>query len=121
LRNNEKKKYMTRKLRKVPAEFAPEERFELEPTQPHRRAVEDKFADLKSSLLGDVAAQTQRIAVREALQLAANEAAGLAWNTGYPLLVFPTLFAEIAAKVRQHANRQEKIKARSEILLAEAV
>jgi hypothetical protein len=112
---------MTTKLRQIPAEFAPESGFDIEPDQPGRRTVEAKFTRLKEALLDDLNKQTETIAVREGLQLAANEAAGLAWTTGFPLLVFPGLFAEIAAKVRQRTNRQSKIKARSEMLLAQTV
>lgn len=109
---------MTTRLRTVPTEFLPPDRFEVEPTHPTRQAVEARFAKLQSSLLDDLASGDEADVAREALQLAANQAAGLAWTTGYPLLVFPGLFAELAAKVECRAKRQKQIKGRSEMLLA---
>jgi hypothetical protein len=55
-----------------------------------------------------------------ALRRAANEAAALAWLEQHPLLVFPTLFAELILAARRHAHKQEFVRARSAELLMEA-
>jgi hypothetical protein len=40
---------------------------------------------------------------------AANEAAAIAWNTLFPLLVFPALFEEKAEAALHQARRQARI------------
>lgn len=44
------------------------------------------------------------------LQLALNEAEGLAWQTGYPHLLFPVLAAEKAAQTEAWALRQAHVR-----------
>ena len=67
-----------------------------------------------------------RSPVREALRVlatngfvrrAANEAAALAWDTRFPLLVFPGLFEEKAANAVRQVQRQLNIRSRSRQLL----
>jgi hypothetical protein len=52
------------------------------------------------------------------LRRAANEAAALAWVTPYPTLVFPALFEEKAETALLQAEKQERIRERSALLLA---
>jgi hypothetical protein len=47
---------------------------------------------------------------RQLLRLALNEAEALAWQTGYPHLVFPTLATEKAQAVATWHARQESIR-----------
>ena len=48
---------------------------------------------------------------------AAGDAASIAWETGFPLLAFPTLFDEHAGRAVTQADRQEAILTRSRRLL----
>jgi hypothetical protein len=109
---------MTTRLRTVPTAFLRSASFEVEPVHLDRHEVEEQFAQLKNHLLDHLSDEEESTRSREALKLAANEAAGLAWTTGYPLLVFPALFAEFARKVECRQRKQKRIKGRSEVLLA---
>ena len=97
-------------------EFSPDSEFELDPKY-ERELVEAHFSDLKEGLLGELLDETETLALHKRFEHAANEAAGLAWTTEYPLLVFPGLFDELSRKERAKACRQERIRARSEMLL----
>jgi hypothetical protein len=104
---------------RVPAEFAPEVRFEVTPVPPARlRARQDiELEQLKSRLLRerlDRIWEPRRIGQ---LRRAANEAAALAWVTPFPLLVFPALFEEKAADALLRVERQNQIRHRSRELL----
>lgn len=105
---------------KVPTLFAEEARFELEPRLEEHRS-EERFTELKDGLLDGVIQESATLALHKRFEQAAGEAAGIAWTTEFPLLVFPTLFEELTAKARLRAAREEMIKARSATLLAEAV
>jgi hypothetical protein len=52
------------------------------------------------------------------LTRAAAEAAALAWVTRFPLLLFPSLFEEMAEAAVARAQRQERIRQRSRLLMA---
>ena len=97
-------------------EFDEGEEFNL-PLRFEREAVARKFADLKDNLLGETIDDAENLALHSRLKHAANEAAGIAWTTEFPLLVFPGLFEEFARRERVRANRQERIIARTEDLL----
>lgn len=97
-------------------EFAPEREFELQPRF-ERGLLQEKFNDLKEGLLGEHLAESPAGDLNWRFEQAANEAAGLAWTTEYPLLVFPALFAEFTAREKGRADRQECIRARSEMLI----
>jgi len=88
--------------------FAP--RFE-------REFLERTFNELKENILSDHLDETTSVAVEKRIKQASNEAASIAWTTEFPLLVFPALFAEFARKERVNAGRQERITARTEMLL----
>ena len=93
--------------------------FELFPID--RGLLEGHFANLKEELLGDLLAETDTLSLQPRLELAANEAAAVAWTTEYPLLVFPTLFDEFARRERVRDNRQQQIRAKSEKLMECAI
>jgi len=99
---------MNRNRTTVPAEFAPETRFELRPNLPFRAVQETEFEQLKNRLLArqlNEAAPDFNVPLRRA----ANEAAALAWATAIPLLAFPVLFEEKIAAAVRHAERQASI------------
>ena len=110
---------MNKTTTRIPAEFAPEARFEVRPAAaaPFRVIQESEFERLKSRLLAEqLAGATPEVTVP--LRRAANEAAALAWVTFYPLLVFPVLFEEKTAAALRQAQRQARIYADSRELLA---
>jgi hypothetical protein len=102
---------MKLKDNKLRAKFAPETRFALRPVAanaPFRATHDTQFELLKKTLLAQrlVAADTE---LNAPIRRAANEAAAIAWNTLFPLLVFPELFAEKAEAAARQARRQARI------------
>jgi len=111
---------MNRKLTRLPAEFSPETRFEVRPATatPFRAAQENEFEQLKNRLLAEQLARNREPKLNAPLHRAANEAAALAWNTFFPLLVFPALFEEKTESALRQLERQARIYANSRELLA---
>lgn len=105
--------------RKINAYFDPETEFEAEVLR--GEPLKAAFAGLQETLVTETLDDTQTLALHAPVKQAANEAAGLAWTTGFPLLVFPTLFAEKVDMVRKRQDRAERIKAQTAGLLMEAV
>lgn len=110
---------MNRNYRTVPTSFGPDTRFEVTPAAaaPFRATQETELERLKNRLLLatlEEADPDNNVYLRRA----ANEAAALAWVTPYPLLVFPTLFAEKTDAALLQAARQVSIRRRSLELLA---
>lgn len=89
--------------------------FEL-PPRFERRELETRFADLKEELLNELLEETETLDLHPRFKQAANEAAGLAWMTEFPLLVYPELFEEIAKRERARQNRQRQILAQTDHL-----
>ena len=110
---------MNRKLKRVPADFGPETRFEVRPAPPapFRALQETALESLKRRLLLELVAEAEP-RYNAPLRRAANEAASLAWVTPYPLLVFPGLLEEKAAAAVQQTDRQARIRQRSLQLMA---
>lgn len=106
---------MTRKLRTY---FDPDTEFEAELLA--GEPLRETFATLQESLVNETLDATDTLALHAPLKQAANEAAGLAWTTQYPLLVFPTLFYEKAQRVREREDRAGRIKAQTAEFLMEA-
>ena len=107
------------RYRRVPTEFAPETRFNVNPAAaPFRAAQENKFEELKGDLLAERLAAIWEADLNSLVRRAANEAAALAWVTPYPLLVFPVLFEEKANLALVRAEKQEQVRQRSRELLA---
>ena len=110
---------MNKNQTRVATRFAPETRFELQagPPLPFRATRENEFERLKNRLLTTQLAGLDKPELNTPLRRAANEAAALAWVTLYPLLVFPVLFEEKAAKAVCQNERQARIYATSRELL----
>ena len=113
---------MKTRKQEVSARFAPETRFDLAPqfAQPFRGAQEEKFEQLKNSLLRRLLDDAVQTELNAPLRRAANEAAALAWTTSVPLLVFPTLLEEKARRARLQLQKQKQVRLRSETFLMEA-
>ena len=111
---------MNTKPRRVPTEFGPETRFEVRPAPPapFRAVEENRFEQLKNSLLRKRLQELWKPELSVQIRRAANEAAALAWVTPYPLLVFPTLFEEKTRTALRVAQRQYDVRQRSRELLA---
>jgi len=105
--------------RRIPTYFDPDTEFEapLLEGEPLRRT----FAGLQDDLVNEILGETETITLHAPLKQAANEAAGLAWTTGYPLLVFPVLFNEKTEIARQRQERAQRIKAKTADLMEAAV
>jgi hypothetical protein len=114
-----RKKETNRMNRKLNAFFDPETEFEAEVLR--GEPLKQAFAGLQETLVTETLDETQTLALHAPVKQAANEAAGLAWTTAFPLLVFPTLFEEKLDGVRKRQNRAERIKAQTANLLMEAV
>ena len=101
-------------------DFDQGDEFDLHPRF-ERQELEARFAELKEELLSGALDQTETLELQPRFKQAANEAAGLAWATEFPLLVFPALFEELARRERTRLTRQQQILAKTEHLLAEQV
>lgn len=108
---------------RVNTRFSPETRFDIAPIAPvpFRGTAESELERLKARLLRQLLATATEPELNSALRRAANEAAGLAWFTPFPLLFFPTLLEEKAADAQRQQQRQREIRQRSRELLGEAV
>ena len=82
-----------------------------------RKELEGPFNTLKEELTDELLAETETIELHARLEQAANEAAGIAWTTEFPLLVFPALFEEMARRERARLSTQQRIRARTEHLM----
>jgi len=114
---------MNTNCNRVRTQFAPETRFEVTPVPPvpFRGARETGFERLKNRLLLQLLNETARPEFNALFRRAANEAAGLAWLTPYPSLVFPGLFEEKARAAFGRGLHQEQVRQRSLELLAGTV
>jgi hypothetical protein len=103
----------------MPAWFEPETHFEVAPIPPvpFRGTQETELDRLKARLLRELLQQTPDAQFNAPLRRAANEAAGLAWFTPFPLLFFPALLEEKARAALRQRARQRRIRDRSKNLL----
>ena len=117
-RTNKKEKSMN--PNRVPTTFEPETRFAVNPTPPapFRAVLEDEFERLNTSLLRERLTDRGLAGLSGELRRAANEAAGLAWATGFPLLFFPVLFEEKVRAAARREARQLAIRAETRELIA---
>ncbi len=106
--------------KRLKTRFGPDTRFEVGPrtTIPFREVQDAELERLKRRLLTERLGEVLEPGLAGYVSAAANEAAALAWVTPYPLLVFPTLFAEKADAALRRAERQEQIRLLSRELLA---
>jgi hypothetical protein len=110
---------MTRINKRVITRFEPETRFLVKPAPavPFRATQETELERLKDRLLQERLARVNETELNVRLRRAANEAAALAWVTSFPLLVFPTLFEELAHTALLQAGQQAYVRKRSRVLL----
>lgn len=106
--------------RRLNTEFGPETRFEVRPVPPapFRAVLEDEFERLNARLLRERLVDPRTARLGGELRRAANEAAGLAWATAFPLLFFPALFEEKVRTALKRAARQEAIRLETRDLVA---
>jgi hypothetical protein len=110
---------MKQKYGQVITEFEPETRFEvgaIAPVPP-RGALETELEQLKARLLEPLLNTAADPAQGEPLRRAANEAAGLAWFTPFPLLFFPALLEEKVNAAQRQQARQRRIIRQTEALV----
>ena len=103
----------------IKTRFEPETEFEVGAIAPvpYRGALETELDQLKERLLEpllDASGDPEQIAP---LRRAANEAAGLAWFTPFPLLFLPVLLDEKIDAAQRQVARQHLIRQRTEGLL----
>ncbi len=100
--------------------FGTETRFDAPPAPPaaFRAAQETQLEGLKDRLLRQALDDLTQPQANGFVRRAANEAAALAWDTRFPLLVFPGLFQEKTAAVLLQVERQASVRRRSRELLA---
>jgi hypothetical protein len=108
--------------RRLRARFEPETRFDVpaRPALPFRAVLENELERLRGRLLRQALEETPGADAAVALRWAAQEAAALAGNTPYPLLLLPELFAEKARAGLARSTRQEIIRERSRVLMEAA-
>lgn len=99
---------------RLPAAFAPENRFELPPNPPapFRAAITGEFERLQGILLRNLLHSTDDANINLLYRHAVIEAAALAATTDYPALVLPVLVDEKARAAREYARLQARIHAR---------
>jgi len=107
---------------RVIARFQPETHFEVVPVPPvpFRGTQETELDRLKDRLLREWLQHAPNEELYAPLRRAANEAAGLAWFTPFPLLFFPGLLEEKARAALRQGARQRYVRDMSENLLEEA-
>ena len=109
---------MNAKYRTLTANFAPDARFELHPAPATFRATEEtELERLKSRLLRETLNDLTNTDANGFVRRAANEAAALAWDTRFPLLVFPALFEEKTRTALFQLRHQASVRRRSIELL----
>lgn len=105
--------------RKIPTYFDPDTEFEAPLLE--GEPLKQTFAGLQDELVNEALGETETLTLHAPLKQAANEAAGLAWTTPYPLLVFPVLFTEKAETARQRQDRARRILAKTADLMEAGV
>ena len=101
--------------------FDPDSRFEVTPVPaaPFRGTQETELERLKTTLLRELLEQANG-ELNAPLRRAANDAAALAWTTGFPLLVFPGLLSEKANEALKRHEHQKAVLARNRRMLGAA-
>ena len=111
---------MNAKYRRLRTKFEPDTRFELKPVSrpPFRVVLDDAFDRLKARLLAESLGSAWQSELSSEVRRAANEAAGLARLTAYPLLVFPVLFEEKAEEsLRKAASGKRRREQNCDLIL----
>jgi len=112
------RKQMNTNTRRLTARLRRPIRFPLPPEPPaaSRAEVNARLTELKDRLTRQHLTGAKPEVMPSVLR-AANDAASVAWATGFPLLVFPALFEERAVLARGQAARQAYIRQRTSALL----
>ena len=102
---------MKRTLTPLDLRSAPEPRFAVVPTSPvpFRGTQDTEFERLKGRLLGRLLNEAEAAALYAPLRRAANDAAAMAWASGYPLLFLPALLEEKALSAHRQAAHQKRV------------
>lgn len=108
---------MRQQFTKIITRFEPATEFDVAA----RGAQETDLDQLKERLLATYLKNPDEGAEGTPLRLAANEAAGLAWFTPFPLLFLPVLLEEKVAEARTLEFRQRRIREQTEALLEIAI
>jgi len=116
-------KEKNKKKKQVKTQFEPETRFEVGAVAPvpFRGELETDLEQLKARLLKPLLNETADPKQSTPLRQAANEAAGLAWFTPFPLLFFPALLEEKVYAAQRQEARQRQIRKQTEGLLEKAI
>ena len=111
---------MNANYQRLPARFEPETRYEVIPVPPasFRATRETELERLKNRLLRQTLDELTAPEANGFVRRAANDAAALAWDTRFPLLVFPGLFEEKTRTALLQIERQASVRRRSLELLA---
>ena len=111
----------TNNTTRVPTRFAAPAAFPVDVNEPKPVAPDykEQLADLQERLVAEAVETTPVLKIQKLAPLIGDEAAGLAVNSGFPLLTFPTLFGELLARVRLQQKRQQEVQLRSELMLEE--
>ena len=81
-------------------------------------SIDLELQRLRSSLLAEYQQTVSGQPIETRLDLAANEAASIAWATTYPLLVFPLLLQEKVQEAERKARVQRGIYRRSQRIMS---
>lgn len=115
--------FMKTKRTTLLTRFEPETRFDVAPVPvaPFRGTRETELEQFKARLLRAALNDAPDAELYAPLRRAANEAAGVAWLTPFPLLFLPALFEEKATAARRQFERAESVRSRSRRILAEVL
>ncbi len=105
-----------RNRKRMPARYGADTRFNVRPVVavPFRGTQETELERLKARLLRELLGKIQQPDLNAPLRRAANEAAGLAWMTAFPLLFFPTLLEEKAQAAQKQQDKQREVRLRTQ-------
>ena len=107
--------------RNIKTTFGPETRFEIKPAVAVFRATQEtEFDRLKAGLLNRTLAENPGPELNAPLRQAANEAAAWVWETRFPLLFFPELFAEKTRAALRYTAKHREIRMKTQRLFARA-
>jgi len=97
-----------------------EERFKtpFHEELPFRETEQSDLELLKNGLVRTKLTTFLENGLSPVIRQAANEAAGLAWETPFPLLFLPELFEEKFAQLRLQFEKQKQIRVRTQRLMA---
>ncbi len=104
---------MNERHKKLRTRFGPQTRFRVKPITV-RDAQTAELERLKGRLLGQLQGHANDAGQGAVLRWAANDAAALAWASGFPLLLFPELLDELAKAALLRARRQKRVHQRSQ-------